>query len=72
MLIDQTDGRIVNAVLTPIGDGAHTGITAAGVNRTAKPEAYYTPDGRRLSSPQPGLNIVRMSDGTARKIVVPN
>lgn len=72
MLIDQTDGRIVNAVLTPIGDGAHTGITTAGVNRTAKPEAYYTPDGRRLSSPKPGLNIVRMSDGTARKTVVPN
>ena len=72
MLIDQTDGRIVNAVLTPIGDGAHTGITTAGVNSTAKPEAYYTPDGRRLSSPQPGLNIVRMGDGTARKVVVPN
>lgn len=72
MLVDQTDERIVNAVLTPIGDGAHTGITTAGVNRTAKPEAYYTPDGRRLSSPQPGLNIVRMSDGSARKTVVPN
>ncbi len=30
----------------------------------------YTIDGKRLSKPQRGLNIVRMSDGTTRKVVV--
>ena len=72
MLIDQTDGRIVNAVLTPIGDGALTGISAAGADRAPQPAAYYSTDGTRLPSPRPGLNIVRMSDGTARKTVVHN
>ena len=72
MLIDQTDGRIVNAVLTPIGDGALTGISAAGEDRAPQPAAYYSTDGTRLPSPRPGLNIVRMSDGTARKTVVPD
>lgn len=72
MLIDQTDGRIVNAVLTPIGDGALTGISAAGEDRAPQPAAYYSTDGTRLPSPRHGLNIVRMSDGTARKTVVPD
>lgn len=30
----------------------------------------FTIDGKRLSKPQRGLNIVRMSDGTTRKVVV--
>ena len=30
----------------------------------------YTIDGKRLSKPQRGLNIVRMSDGTVRKVMV--
>lgn len=33
-------------------------------------EHYYTPDGVRIDNPQRGLNIVRMSDGTSRKVVV--
>lgn len=30
---------------------------------------YYTIDGKRLSQLQRGLNIVRMSDGSVRKII---
>ena len=30
---------------------------------------YYSINGKRLSQPQKGLNIIRMSDGTTRKIV---
>ena len=30
---------------------------------------YYSIDGKRLSQPLKGLNILRMSDGTTRKIV---
>jgi hypothetical protein len=32
------------------------------------PQAYYTPDGRRHVTQQRGLNIVRMSDGTTKKV----
>ncbi len=32
--------------------------------------ARYTLDGKRLSAPQKGINIVRMSDGSTRKVVV--
>ena len=31
---------------------------------------YYSLDGAQLSAPQKGLNIVKMSDGTSRKVVV--
>lgn len=36
----------------------------------ASPEAYYSIYGHRSSSMQRGLNIVRMSDGTTRKVMV--
>jgi len=36
---------------------------------TATAAACYTPDGKRLSEPQHGLNIVRMTDGTAKKVI---
>lgn len=32
--------------------------------------ARFTADGKRISAPQKGINIVRMSDGTTRKVVV--
>lgn len=37
---------------------------------TAVEVARYTLDGKKLDRPQPGVNIVRMSDGTVRKVVV--
>ena len=39
----------------------------SGVNNGA---VIYTLDGKRASEPQRGLNIVRMSDGTTKKVVV--
>lgn len=30
----------------------------------------FTPDGKRIETPQKGLNIIRMSDGTTKKVVV--
>ncbi len=32
--------------------------------------AIYTLDGRRIASPQPGVNIVHYSDGSVRKVIV--
>ena len=37
---------------------------------TAGPSAYYRLDGSRTSMPQKGLNIVRQTDGTVKKIIV--
>ena len=34
------------------------------------PEAYYSPEGRRLDAPQRGINIIKMSNGTTKKVVV--
>ena len=31
---------------------------------------YYTIDGMRLNAPQKGLNIVKMSNGTSRKVMM--
>lgn len=36
----------------------------------AKAAACYAPDGRRISTSQPGLNIIKMTDGTVRKVIV--
>ena len=51
---------------------------ATGTGRVELPGAeepeitgYYSPDGRAYDSPRKGLNIVRYSDGSARKIIVP-
>lgn len=48
-----------------------TAINAATANDADVHEvARYAADGRRISKPQQGVNIVRYSDGTTRKVVV--
>lgn len=48
-----------------------TAIAAATADSApAKAAACYAPDGRRISTPQPGLNIIKMTDGTVRKVIV--
>ncbi len=34
------------------------------------PEGYYSINGQRLAAPQKGINIVKMSDGTVKKVLV--
>lgn len=43
---------------------------AAHCVKGAEEAARYTMDGRHLSKPQPGVNIVRMTDGTTKKVIV--
>ena len=40
------------------------------INGDAIEVARYSVDGRRITSPEPGVNIVVMSDGTTRKVLV--
>lgn len=71
MLIDQSDGHIVNAVLAPIGKNGTTGINSVDPRHadSLRRTEYYAPDGRRLNAPQRGLNIVRTAGGKTVKVV---
>lgn len=51
-------------------DGTTEGITAPEKAGQAEVEAYYSLDGCRRDVPQKGLNIVKYSDGTAKKVVI--
>lgn len=51
------------------------GSTTAGINNLqtsdeAEPAACYSIDGKKLNAPQKGINIVRMTDGTTKKVVL--
>ena len=46
-----------------------TGIKSVS-NSVKAIERYYTIDGKLLSAPQRGLNIIKMSDGKTRKVVI--
>lgn len=43
-----------------------------GLNGSDKPVAvqYFSLDGKQLSAPQKGINVVKMSDGTSKKVLV--
>ena len=47
-----------------------TGIGTAAAQATAGEIRRYAADGQCLSSPSSGLNIVKYSDGTTRKVIV--
>lgn len=49
-------------------DSEATGIRAT--NTDSEIESFYTPDGVRMERPTKGLNIIKMKDGTTRKIMV--
>lgn len=44
-------------------------ITRPTTDETTDIEGYYDLNGRRIAAPQQGVNIVKMKDGTTRKIV---
>lgn len=72
MLIDKQNGMIVNADEKEIaafsgGDGVD-GITTG--RDDAEEVARYSINGQRIIGVQKGLNIIRMSDGTTRKVLV--
>ena len=42
----------------------------AGDGGAPQVQARFTIDGRRIATPQPGVNIVKMTDGTVHKVIV--
>ena len=58
-----------NIVALTDEDPKPTGIES--VNNSIKTaEHYYTTGGKQISAPQRGLNIIKMSDGTIKKVVI--
>lgn len=57
--IDNLTASVTNGIATVNGGNAH-----------AVEVARYSLNGTLLSSPQKGVNIVKMSDGTTRKVIV--
>ena len=50
-------------------DPKPTGVESVSNNgKTA--ERYYTIDGKQIPAPRRGLNMIKMSDGTTRKVVL--
>ena len=63
----EVTDKAVSVELNP----EYTGIGAVEANESAATiVARYTIDGRRINHSQPGINLLQMSDGTVRKVVV--
>ena len=54
--------------ITIYGSYIATGIN--GLYAEESDKKIYTPDGKRIQSPKKGMNIIRMNDGTTKKVVV--
>ncbi len=54
--------------VTIYGSYISTGIN--GIYAEESDKKVYTPDGKRIQSPKKGMNIIRKSDGTIKKLVV--
>ena len=69
LVFDNATGCVVNSDIIPMSEIlAIDGVEAD--NEDVKKVARYTADGRMVTSPVKGLNIIKMSDGTAKKVMV--
>ena len=71
LLINTQTGRIENAAKCSIADAIPNSISSVSDRKeTAVETARYTLDGRQITAPQKGINIVKYSDGRVRKEVI--
>ena len=70
LLFNINSGEIVNAAVARVGESSMTSIGDTPTVQQTTPVAYYSLDGRKLNEPQRGLNIVRLNDGTVKKVLV--
>lgn len=69
ILVDS-NGNIVNAAKKKVEEYTPSAIQTINKDTNATEKARYTLDGHEISAPQHGINIVKMSDGTVRKVTV--
>ena len=64
---DVPDDKVVE-----LNSSVTESISTVSTEEGSTPQAQlrYTIDGRRLTAPQRGINIIKMSDGTVRKVMV--
>ncbi len=65
----NSNGIVATATVT-VTVTASTGIDNAKDHADAVEVARFSVDGKRISAPRKGVSIIRMSDGTTRKVVV--
>lgn len=72
VLVLNSAGEIVNAACNTIGTAEDyaAGIVATDAAYNATETARYNAAGMQIAQPTRGINIVRMSDGTTRKLLV--
>lgn len=71
VLHQKDDSQLGLAIFTPWFQGETSAVVKPQVSTgSAKAEAIYSVDGQRLSQLRHGLNIVRMTDGSTRKVLV--
>ena len=69
LLIDRATGTIVNAAQSAIADFGTAVSTVQGAEENAQRDVYDL-SGRKLSISQKGINIIRMNDGTVKKVLM--
>lgn len=70
VVLDKKTGAIVNARKSKVADFGTTGIENVNNNTEATVVARYNVNGVQIAAPVKGINIVKMSDGTTRKVLV--
>ena len=59
-----------NIVALTDDDPNPTGIESTKEDKISYPVSTYTIDGKRINKAQRGLNIIKMSDGTTKKVII--
>ena len=68
-IMTDGEGKVVNAVKNKVSTGEASAVRSLSVGDDTV-VSRYTIDGRQVTAPQRGINIVKMSDGTTRKVVI--
>ena len=63
----DASGAVASGVV--FADASATGIEGVIMNADAEVQDIFDAEGRQLNEMQNGVNIVRMSDGTTRKVI---
>ncbi len=69
VILDTKSGKVINASKCKV-KSVETGINGNKAASKAVEVVRYTPDGRQVSQPVEGVNIIRYSDGRIVKSVV--
>ena len=64
-----SDGKIINAAKAKVQTSEATGVRSISTEENGEAVSYSL-DGRQLPASKKGLNIVRMADGSVRKVIV--